>query len=99
MAGLRGGGRGEGAGGWDAPSPQGDLRVVMRRTLVGMRTGPFTFSCFSLAPRIRSAHTGKEGWGITRPKKIHNRGRRPEEKRVFYNSGGELQTAIHVQKY
>ena len=41
------------------PSPQGDLRVVMCSTLVGMRTGPFTFRCFSLAPRIRSAHTAK----------------------------------------
>ena len=39
------------------PSPQGVLRVVMRRTLVGMRTGPFTFRLFSLAPLIRSAHT------------------------------------------
>lgn len=39
------------------PSPQGDLRVVMRSTLVGMRTGPLTLSCLSLAPRIRSAHT------------------------------------------
>jgi hypothetical protein len=39
------------------PSPHGDLRVVMSRRLVGMRTGPFTFSCLSLAPRIRSAHT------------------------------------------
>ena len=29
----------------------------MQSTLVGMRTGPFTLSCFSLAPRIRSAHT------------------------------------------
>lgn len=26
-------------------------------TLVGMRTGPFTFRFFSLAPRIRSAQT------------------------------------------
>lgn len=26
-------------------------------TLVGMRTGPFTLRLFSLAPRIRSAHT------------------------------------------
>lgn len=39
------------------PSPQGDLRVVMPRILVGMRTGPRTFRCFSLAPRIRSADT------------------------------------------
>merc|ERR1719361_692192 len=39
------------------PSPHGVLRVVMRRILVGIRTGPFTFSCLSLAPLIRSAHT------------------------------------------
>merc|ERR1719427_2229014 len=39
------------------PSPQGVLRVVIRRTLVGMRTGPFTFSCLSLAPRTSSEQT------------------------------------------
>lgn len=39
------------------PSPQGDLRVVMRSTLVGMRTGPLTRRRFSFAPLIRSAHT------------------------------------------
>ena len=39
------------------PSPHGVLRVVMRRTLVGIRTGPFTFRLFSFAPFIRSAHT------------------------------------------
>merc|ERR550519_1121311 len=39
------------------PSPQGVLRVVMRRIFVGMRTGPFTFSSLSLAPRIRSPQT------------------------------------------
>ena len=44
------------------PSPQGDLRVVMCSTLVGMRTGPFTLRRLSLAPLIRSAHTaGREG--------------------------------------
>ena len=43
--------------GGNAPSPQGDLRVVMRRTLVGRRTGPLTFRRLSLAPLIRSAHT------------------------------------------
>jgi hypothetical protein len=43
------------------PSPQGDLRVVMRSTLVGMRTGPLTLSCLSLAPRMRSAHTAPGG--------------------------------------
>jgi hypothetical protein len=39
------------------PSPQGDLRVVMCNTLVGIRTGPFTFNRLSLAPLIKSAHT------------------------------------------
>ena len=39
------------------PSPQGVLRVVMRRTLVGILMGPLTLSCFSLAPRIRSLET------------------------------------------
>ena len=39
------------------PSPQGVLRVVIFRYLVGIRTGPLTFSFLSLAPRIRSAHT------------------------------------------
>ena len=42
------------------PSPQGDLRVVMRRRLVGMRTGPFTLRFFSLEPLMRSAHTVAE---------------------------------------
>ena len=39
------------------PSPQGDLRVVMRSVFVGRRTGPFTLSRLSFAPLIRSAHT------------------------------------------
>ncbi|CAD0205269.1 unnamed protein product [Chrysodeixis includens] len=39
------------------PSPQGVLRVVMRRILVGMRTGPLTRSFCFLAPLMRSAHT------------------------------------------
>merc|ERR1719251_333603 len=39
------------------PSPQGVLRVVIRRVLVGMRTGPLTFSSLSLAPRIKSPQT------------------------------------------
>lgn len=47
----------EAPGATHSPLPQGDLRVVIFSTRVGMRTGPFTFSCFSLAPRIRSAHT------------------------------------------
>lgn len=47
------------------PSPQGVLRVVIFKYLVGIRTGPLTFSFLSLAPRIRSAHT-KE-WNDTEP--------------------------------
>ena len=48
-------------------SPQGDLRVVILSTRVGMRTGPFTLSCLSLAPRMRSAHTaGGQGGGRER---------------------------------
>jgi hypothetical protein len=39
------------------PSPQGDLRVVMCSTLVGILTGPFTLSRLSLAPLIKSAQT------------------------------------------
>lgn len=39
------------------PLPQGDLRVVMRRTLVGRRTGPLTLSCLSLERWIRSEQT------------------------------------------
>ena len=39
------------------PSPQGDLRVVMRRTLVGMRTGPETFTFLLRAMRLISEHT------------------------------------------
>merc|ERR1712076_356968 len=39
------------------PSPQGVFLVVIRRVLVGIRTGPLTFRFFSLAPLIRSAHT------------------------------------------
>merc|ERR1712139_647013 len=39
------------------PSPQGDLRVVMLRILVGMRTGPLHMRRLSLAPLMRSAHT------------------------------------------
>lgn len=31
------------------PSPQGDLRVVIRRTLVGMRAGPRAFKSFLAA--------------------------------------------------
>jgi len=47
--------------------PQGDLRVVIFRQRVGMRTGPFTLSCLSLAPRIRSAHTaGRQRQGKLR---------------------------------
>merc|ERR1739838_922626 len=39
------------------PSPQGVLRVVIRRVLVGMRTGPLTLRLLSLAPLIKSAQT------------------------------------------
>ena len=33
------------------------LRVVILSVRVGMRTGPLTLSCFSLAPRTSSEHT------------------------------------------
>merc|ERR1719285_1006080 len=39
------------------PSPQGVFLGVILRTLVGILTGPFTFSSLSLAPLIRSWHT------------------------------------------
>ena len=39
------------------PSPHGVFLVVIRNIFVGIRTGPFTFSCLSLAPLMRSAHT------------------------------------------
>jgi len=39
------------------PSPQGALRVVILRTLVGILTGPLTLSLLSLAPRTKSVHT------------------------------------------
>ena len=39
------------------PLPQGDLRVVIRRTLVGSRMGPLTFSSSALALRRSSAET------------------------------------------
>ena len=38
-------------------SPQGVFLVVILRTLVGILTGPFTFSSLSLAPLIRSWQT------------------------------------------
>jgi len=41
----------------EIPSPHGDLRVVMRKTLVGRRTGPDHLNRFSLAPRNSSSHT------------------------------------------
>lgn len=34
-----------------------NIVAYLYHTLVGIRTGPFTFSCFSLAPLIRSAQT------------------------------------------
>merc|ERR1719244_1115117 len=43
------------------PSPHGVLRVVMRSVRVGMRTGPLTLSCFSLAPRTSSEQTFSRG--------------------------------------
>ena len=42
------------------PSPQGDFLVVMRRTLVGILTGPLTLRCLSFAPRTRSPQTKKQ---------------------------------------
>uniref|UniRef100_H2Y344 Uncharacterized protein n=1 Tax=Ciona intestinalis TaxID=7719 RepID=H2Y344_CIOIN len=36
----------------------------MRRTLVGMRTGPLTRSCLSFAPLIRSLHTFSKLWTL-----------------------------------
>ena len=39
------------------PSPHGDFRVVKCNVFVGIRTGPFTLSRLSFAPRIKSAHT------------------------------------------
>lgn len=33
--------------------------MVICRTFVGIRTGPFTLSPLSLAPRVRSAHTAQ----------------------------------------
>lgn len=41
------------------PSPQGVLRVVMRRILVGILTGPFTRRFCFFAPLIRSVHTAR----------------------------------------
>ena len=39
------------------PSPQGAFLVVMRRTLVGILTGPLTLNDLSLAPRTKSVQT------------------------------------------
>ncbi len=39
------------------PSPHGDLRVVIRNTLVGIRTGPEYFRRLLLAPAMRSSQT------------------------------------------
>ena len=41
------------------PSPQGVLRHVILRTLVGRRTGPLTLRRLSLAPLIRSLQTAR----------------------------------------
>ena len=42
------------------PSPQGVLRVVIRRIFVGIRTGPFTRRFCFFAPLIKSAQTAKK---------------------------------------
>lgn len=42
------------------PSPQGVLRVVMRRVFVGIRTGPLTRRFLSLAAWTSSEQTGKQ---------------------------------------
>jgi hypothetical protein len=39
------------------PSPQGDTRVVMWRTLVGILSGPLTLKCLSLVPFTKSAQS------------------------------------------
>jgi hypothetical protein len=39
------------------PSPHGDLRVVILKTLVGMRTGPQTFKSLLIARFLSSAQT------------------------------------------
>merc|ERR1719207_310710 len=39
------------------PSPHGDLRVVTRSFLVGMRTGPCTWRDLSLALEMSAPHT------------------------------------------
>lgn len=56
------------------PSPQGDFLVVMCRTLVGMRTGPFTFRLLSFAPLIKSAQTAPRlHQQVSKDVKQHNR--------------------------
>jgi hypothetical protein len=39
------------------PSPQGDTRVVMWRTLVRILSGPLTLKCLSLVPFTKSAQS------------------------------------------
>lgn len=39
--------------------------MVIRRTLVGILTGPLTLSLLSLPPRTKSAQTVKENFGST----------------------------------
>jgi hypothetical protein len=41
------------------PWPDAPLRVVIRSTLVGMRTGPLTFKFLPLAPLMSSAQTAQ----------------------------------------
>jgi hypothetical protein len=54
------------------PSPQGVLRQVMRRVLVGIRMGPFTLGNFvSLALRIKSLHTDNDKYTHENNQKHH----------------------------
>jgi len=46
------------------PSPQGDLRVVIRRTFVGSRTGPLTFKFSFRAASIKAEQTDSKFWTL-----------------------------------
>jgi hypothetical protein len=66
----------------------------MRSTLVGMRTGPLTRRRFSLAPRIRSAHTARRG---SRAKRVSRRRRcavEPGHERRLAGRGSEPRRAV-----
>jgi len=87
------------------PSPQGDLRVVMRKTLVGMRAGPLTLTPSSLAPRMRSALTmcSKQCYVKVPRQTAHNRvshthgeARRTDFQR---NEGARQQTKSRIPTY